>query len=1201
MKTLRLTLVIAAVTFLARPVTAWWDTFIATARPVPLVKEIEAESCTGATAVADEQSNGGRGGKAVLLSPDGPGLTTEVEVAPGVYEVFVIARNPEGKTGLDLISLEVKEHASGQTRSWSMICAYREAYFAVGQLYFPAYAGGKYTLTVKLPTKLQQKPSDPFFTDLLDEATLALKDVTLIPLLVDRLEVRDALGNCARRAGKTKRMLTSDEELAKLRADTTAEINDKGVRLNLGRGNSVILKKDKMPDWWATGRSAGDRQARNDELWAQVPDWNEHIFNVDRTPWASIIGRNDFGLIRDASVAYEQTGHAEFGWDGVVTLCSLAEKFPALDYFAQAAMKGSNLRGDPPFYFTMPAGKNVYRGWSGGAVEGLVRSYDRLFDFIKGNQALATYIGTKIPWVKTPQDVVKLIDVNLLQHGLEASRRDVISGGDSAKVLIPLVQGVNDISRDMLDRGIFTKIAMDMTFRGGIDDQAVCGYSRDGVHYIGSIGYFSNDLEEIANLLHQYRLAGGDARYDLLDPKRYPQMMEAEKTLAQCRVAGFRMLVGDAGDLRLGRDPKYVPSPSRVLGGAGVTALESGNNGIGLFFGIGRGHAHQDTLNIELFAHGYRAAPDLGGRHEGKLHGSPNMRWNKVHNLVEVDDKNFENSYAGSTVAATGWNTSFVPEPGAQFMEHAARATSHPDVSLYSRQTALIDAGADDSYVFDVFRVRGGKTHTYCFHGAPTEKLTINTTLTPSKDEYLRKHYDGTQQEGPTPAMLQADWAAKGITTRFALFGHDGDKTLVGNAFSEAYNYNFPFLYVRGQREESVFPVVIEPFVDKPFVAEKRQVAVMPAQKGAEAAVALEVKTTGGATDLLYASGKPAETVTLDGKSKVNGKFAVVSRDAEGLRLAELVAGTELNAGDITIKTDRAGYDAKLTGVNYDDRTFTIDQELPAMLRGAVVGIGKLHHAFKISGIDGKKVTHEKTARYYQSAIVATDGNSVECEIEPAVFGCDTKFIDGTTVSNEKQDKFWKATIREDDRWMNVGYPGYRGSWPNKLTLADIPDTNGDGRRTLKLIGSGKDKEEEGKVLVELDVTRVSEDGETLYFKLPANEDYQRGGWQYVYRWLVDENGKKLMRSLYPGSSFRWILDGQANFSDADKDGKTKLSAYLFGPGDTLQVDAFVSVRRTSPGVYELHANVPCTVTLAGKEFKLTEKDLAKGSVTLRK
>src|ERR1043166_7884506 len=73
------------------PAFAWWDTVVGTVRPVPLVQEIAAEKCSGPPAsaiVTDEQANGGRGGQTVKLTPGGPGLTTEINVKPGLSAIF---------------------------------------------------------------------------------------------------------------------------------------------------------------------------------------------------------------------------------------------------------------------------------------------------------------------------------------------------------------------------------------------------------------------------------------------------------------------------------------------------------------------------------------------------------------------------------------------------------------------------------------------------------------------------------------------------------------------------------------------------------------------------------------------------------------------------------------------------------------------------------------------------------------------------------------------------------------------------------------------------------------------------------------------------------------------------------------------------------------------------------------------------------
>jgi hypothetical protein len=1218
-------------------------------RPVPLVREIEAEACTNVppdAVMPDTQADGGHGGKAVRLIPDGPGLTANLDLKPGLYALFTIARDPEDKTGVDLMTLDVTEHATGRTRSWTLPVAYREAYFASGQMYFPAYAGGRYTVTSRLVSRLPQKPSDPSFSRWFDPETLALTNGAVKPLLVDRLELRDVLANCPGVAAKTKRMLTDDAELAGIRARFAAQIATNAVVFLPFGPQKFVLKGLKTEPWYPNGRPAPVRLARHTELWNLVPDFNDAFYSVNTSPWALVIGRDRPGLIVDAADAYQKTGHAEFGWDGAILLCALAEKYPALDYFAQAiggsASQGVNVGNPMPFVFNIPPGKNVYRGWSAGTMVGLARAYDTLFDFIKDNQALADFVGTRIPWVKTPADVIRLLDVNLLQSGVDGCNRTYILGDDLPKALIPLVQGVNPVSDRMLDTGIFRSMCMNLTFRGGIEDQAINSYSRDGVHYIGSVGYLGKDLQEIGEVLRRYRQMGGAARFDVLDEKVCPQMKEADDTIAQLRLAGgFRMLQGDAGDLRAQREPGMAPWPSRVLGGFGASLLESGQfgpdllsrRGVALMFGPGRGHAHQDTLNIELFAHGCRVAPDLGGREEGKNRGYPNMRYNKVHNLVEVDGQNFHNTSPGSTTAGTGWNTGFSPQPGCQFMEHRARATSHPDVSLYARQTAFIDTGDRDSYLFDVFRVRGGKVHTYSFHGCPTEQLVVNADLKPATSPeakaYLHNHRKGTQREGTAPAMLEADWAMtpslqahyqgaayesnRVVTTRLTLFGRAGDALLVGNAYSDQYRYDFPFLYVQGRQHEagreSVFSAIVEPFAGKPFITGKRLLAIEPAQTGADAPVAVEVATATGHTDLLYASGAPdLKSKISDRKSQtaVAAKFAYVSRDASGLRLAHLAGGTELVADDVVIRTGRREYTARLTAVQYADRSFDTDVALPArLLKGAVAGLGaggpeELRHAFRLEKLvpngPGMRVTHEKTACYYRSRIVRVDeaAGTVEAEIEPSLFGCDTHFIDGTTVTDETGRRNWRTTLIEAERWMHLGYPGYRGSWPDRIRVEDVPDTNGDGRRVLKMLAvakdAGRNDKEAGDLLLELDVTRIAPDGQTFYFKMPSDETYRRGGWEYVGRWLVNEDGTRKWRASYPGSTLLWKLDGgckTGDFADTDGDGKTKMNAYLFGPGDAMRTGTFVYVRRLDqPGLFEVRANVACTVSLLAGTYR---------------
>src|SRR5690606_13910074 len=112
------------------------------------------------------------------------------------------------------------------------------------------------------------------------------------------------------------------------------------------------------------------------------------------------------------------------------------------------------------------------------------------------------------------------------------------------------------------------------------------------------------------------------------------QMAEARRTSDGLRAAGgFPIVIGDSMDLRRGREDDVPEYPSRVIEGFGAVVLEDGQGeddprlkrAVAIRTGIGRGHAHQDTLNLEMLAHATRLAPDLGGRHEGSNRSRPNM------------------------------------------------------------------------------------------------------------------------------------------------------------------------------------------------------------------------------------------------------------------------------------------------------------------------------------------------------------------------------------------------------------------------------------------------------------------------------------------------------------------------------------------------------------------------------------------------
>jgi hypothetical protein len=113
---------------------------------------------------------------------------------------------------------------------------------------------------------------------------------------------------------------------------------------------------------------------------------------------------------------YLQTGDLNAARDAAVALARFAYAFPTID----ASNFLIYVTRDPG-----PYGRDIRcRRRDSTAtfyphymlyVDPILYDYDRLFETLKDNQELAQSIGRFVPWVKTPQDVIQLIDVYLVQ------------------------------------------------------------------------------------------------------------------------------------------------------------------------------------------------------------------------------------------------------------------------------------------------------------------------------------------------------------------------------------------------------------------------------------------------------------------------------------------------------------------------------------------------------------------------------------------------------------------------------------------------------------------------------------------------------------------------------------------------------------------------------------------------------------------
>jgi len=595
--------------------------------------------------------------------------------------------------------------------------------------------------------------------------------------------------------------------------------------------------------------------------------------------------------------------------------------------------------------------------------------------------------------------------------------------------------------------------------------------------------------------------------------------------------------------------------------------------------GLGAGHQHNDVLDLNLFAHGCVLAPDGGQR---SSYGVPNCVLTNTHNLVEVNESEWYGHSWVRALADAG--------PAACLLAEAVPPANQPDVKLFRRHVALIDvdegkpsataitpamqkAGArlpadvltPHSYVFDVFRVSGGRVHTYCFHGGQNDELTHNVPNPrnvpmpqgaddPDPDRrYLRRYgrcniAPERKWAGDAGAHVHAVWRLSREEKEFSLDGVEYAKVLGGYSGGKAFantfrahaaeksnlgaNYNpaapreytalhllgqegsrvlgamwasptsrhhFDQFFVqrraRGEQEqlESAFVALLDPYAGSPSIERCALLEVQDNETDARRAVAVEVVLAAGAevhrparTDVCFADGRP-DRVRRVGDLHLSGHFALVSKDAAGLRCLMTVGGREARHPDGAIELSRTEYRVRILQADYLDRRLRLDGELPAAL---------LDNSF------GEIVNSDRAT-------------SVELG---GVGGREAEFLKGVEILTTRI-----RSVDAKERVVTVGL----GLPPAGVAIPGM---------SKRLTGSTEDR------------ARV------------FSCDYLGGDPQRGYRFRVALEGD--IEQLFPPDS--------------------ALRVYEFGPGDELVVPCWAMLERAGGGQYLVKANSGCVVTLPG-------------------
>lgn len=866
--------------------------------------------------------------------------------------------------------------------------------------------------------------------------------------------------------------------------------------------------------------------------------------------------------------------------------------------------------------------------------------------------------------------------------------RAMEGGSESVLLTAIAVQGPNPAG-ERLARWLFTRTYWDMTNDGGLQDQAITGLFRDGVNAIGSVNYAVGSglvMSKAAALMSRFIAAGGSREFDLSDPVRFPAVQAGTFFPLESLVAGgFQPRIGDggraidgrlnatmvnyadairfawrtSGDARMawllkhvvkrstesdaqwaaveqaaagGRDP-LLAAGSRNLEGFGLAILESGSEqddfskkrALTFRHGVGKGHAHADSLGLEYYAHGVRVVPDAGSRG-----GAPHPGDMRAHLGVTVDEAGMRNS-GEINVSGTAWTTAFSPAPGAQVVSGSARFAAAPQVTRYERQAALIDvAGRDASYVFDVLRVAGGKAHTWSTHG-PARDTNAPTVFSfaarPASSDLARrvlaKH--NSPVEGVAGAAVSAAWTmdrsaearmmaadfpsgSPPVVARCTLFGHDGDPVFAGDSDPAAtglensqWMCTIGFLHVRregGAGLQTVWPQLIESSRGPSLIKSAAELAVMPKDETVSAPVGLAVETITGQRDVLVADGAGGREVTA-GTAVLNGRFGYVSRDGNGLRLAHLVGGTKLEEGDLRIAAEAAGFERRIQAVDYANRTITLDRPLPGEVAAGqefLINAPVHPQVWQATAVTGATLRLRHSPMMYQSELLAVDeqAGEVVCAMNPMLLLADPRFYDGVTAANESGTRTWRVkNMRPTYIFMYLQEP--LQEWHERYSDDDFPDADGDGKRTVTFLNWGGGDGSPARERVVVEVAFVDKDRQVIYFKLPDDPAVvAASGWQWAGsrlmdpatgRWMVNEQGRRWIPN-YTGKQNAIALEGgvkDAHFTDADKDGRRVLRMYHFGVGDTVTMQTSVAVARRADGSYTVTASTPARVSVAGK------------------
>jgi hypothetical protein len=455
--------------------------------------------------------------------------------------------------------------------------------------------------------------------------------------------------------------------------------------------------------------------------------------------------------------AYLVTGDPVYARKCAIMMCKLAGEYERFDYPTQGYHEGR---------FGV-AGRISDRIWTTGDDTQIALAYDAIYPVFDDDPELLEFLRER--GIADPRYTIEHEMLAVMAEDVLGGRTCVGNMGMHQRTACTLAIVLDN---DDPDFGPTTEQMRDwiMSGPGRVEDLLWNGFWRDGLGSESSPSYASSwckNFYAIAALLPKLGV-------DIWDNPKLKKMADIGIDMT---IAGkFAPCIGDSGGMRgsgpIARsaalqgpafthygDPRHAQAlalmnaasrdlfedyfdeekvarvvaevgtdldlKTRDLGGYGLAILESGaedhRRAVAMYYGYaGGGHGHHDRLNIQMWAFGKAMLPEDG--YPFPFTRPDFWRWRNTdtvkHYCVVVDEAVQTTQYAGDlhTLVAT---------PGVQVMDASAEIAYPGTVSLYRRTSALIDISDEDSYLLDIFRVRGGGQHDWCFHGPAFFELAL--------------------------------------------------------------------------------------------------------------------------------------------------------------------------------------------------------------------------------------------------------------------------------------------------------------------------------------------------------------------------------------------------------------------------------------------------------------------------------------------